>query len=229
MTPEITTRSFTNDQTIFNKIFFDNFYKLKGEKDSSKIFLDLGAHAGYFAFTALSLGARKVYCIEPFVDSFKILLENCYNYYFVGRITPYQVGVYVENTMGKFSVPKLIDNIYFDMDSIGLVENENEEDFYPCQCVSLDDILKIYCYDEKIDVLKINIGYAEREILLSSKLLDQNVDSICGQVSLTKDEFVNFKKEMGIKGFTNSFSKEISDVRSVFWFSKKALNENFNI
>jgi hypothetical protein len=115
------------------------------------------------------------------------------------------------------------------MDSIGFVENEDEEDFYPCQCVSLDDILKTYCYNEKIDVLKINIGYAEREILLSSKIMEENVDSICGQVSLIKDDFLSFKKEMVLKGFVNAFSNEISDTRSVFWFSKKALNENFNI
>lgn len=229
MTPEIITRSFTNDQSVFSKIFFDNLYKIKGEKDSDKIFLDIGAHAGYFAFTALSLGARKVYCIEPFVDSFKILLENCYNYYFVGRITPYQVGVYTEQLIGKFSIPKLIDNVYFDMESIGLAENENEEDFYPCQCVTLDEVLKFYCYNEKIDVLKINIGYAEKEILLSSKLLSENVDSICGQVSLNKDEFLNFKKEMAIRGFVNVFSNEISDTRSIFWISKKPLSENFTL
>ena len=83
MTPEITTRSFTNDQAIFEKVFFDNIYKLKGEKDSNKIFVDIGAHAGFFAFAALSLGARKVYCFEPFVDSYKVLLENCYNYYYL--------------------------------------------------------------------------------------------------------------------------------------------------
>lgn len=229
MTPEIVTRSFTNDQVVFNKVFFDNIYKIKGEKDSNKVFLDLGAHAGYFAFTALSLGARKVYCFEPFVDSFKVLLENCYNYYFSGRITPYQLGVYTEKKLLKFSIPEFVDNIYFDMSSIGPSDNIEEEDYYPCQSSTLDEILKVYCYNESIDILKINIGYAEREILLSSNLLSEKVDSICGEASLNEETCLQFKKEIGIKGFVNFFSLPEVDGRIQFWASKNDLTKNFNI
>jgi len=228
MTPEITTRSFTNDQAIFEKVFFDNIYKLKGEKDSNKIFVDIGAHAGFFAFAALSLGARKVYCFEPFVDSYKVLLQNCYNYYFVGRVTPYQLGVYTNKRLEKFSIPKLIDSIYFDMASVG-ISIEEEENYYPCECSTLDEILKEYCYNEKIDVLKINIGYAEKEILLSSKVIEENVDSICGQINIENEELMNFKKAMGIKGFVNSFFSSSENERKVFWFSKSELNKNFTI
>lgn len=228
MTPEITTRSFTNDQTVFNKVFFDNVYKLKGEKDSEKVFVDIGAHAGYFAFTALTLGARKVYCFEPFVDSYKVLLENCYNYYFAGRVTPYQLGVYTERRYGKFTIPKLVDDIYFDMSSIGLI-TEEDEDFYPCQCSILDDILTLYCYDEKIDVLKINIGYAERQVILNSQKIDANVESVCGEITATAEEFLDFKKQMGIRGFVNSFSLNINDERKLFWLSKTEFSKNFNI
>ena len=54
----------------------------------------------------------------------------------------------------------------------------------------MDEILSEYCYGEKIDILKINIGYAEKEILLSSKLLEENVESICAEISL--DEVSDF-------------------------------------
>lgn len=228
MTPEIITRSFTNDQTVFNKVFFDNVYKLKGEKDSDKVYVDIGAHAGYFAFTALTLGARKVYCFEPFVDSYRTLLQNCYNYYFSGRITPYQLGIYTEKKSGKFAIPKLIDGIYFDMSSVGLIIDQ-EEDFYPCQCSTLDEILSLYCYDEKIDVLKINIGYAEKEIILSSQKIEVNVDSICGEISTLPEEFLDFKKQMGIKGFIHCFSIDVNEERKRFWLSKTELSKNFNI
>jgi FkbM family methyltransferase len=230
MTPEITTRSFTNDQTVFNKVFFDNIYKIKGEKDSSKVFVDIGAHAGYFTFTALSLGARKVYSFEPFVDSYKLLLENCYNYYFVGRITPYQLGVYTEKKLAKFTIPELIDNIYFDMNSIGIsIDPDNEENFYPCQCATLDEILKTYCFDEKIDILKINIGYAEKEILLLSSLIEKNVESICAEITIEDEELFDFKKAMGTKGFVNFFSSESKEGRKLMWLSKIDLSKNFNI
>jgi len=228
MTPEITTRSFSNDQWVFDNVFFNNSYKIKGEKDSNRVFLDIGSHAGYFSFCALTLGARKVYAFEPFVDSFKVLLQNCYNAHFIGKITPYQLGVYTEKMIGKFSIPKLVDGIYFDMGAVGLVTSQ-EEDYYPCFCVTLDDILKTYCYNEKIDVLKINIGYAEREILRSSSLLVENVKSICGEAEMTEEELLDFKKEMGVKGFIHTFSLPEKGGRIAFWISSSPLSENYSI
>lgn len=226
MTPEITTRSFTNDQYVFDDVFFNNSYKIKGEKDSNKIFLDIGAHAGFFSFLALTLGAKKVYAIEPFIDSFKMLVQNCYTPHFAGKFTPYKVGVYTERKIGKFSIPELVDGIYFDVNSIGLSFEENEN-YYPCFCVSLDEILTDYCFNEKISILKINIGYAEKEILLSSKVISTNVESICGEVSMSNDEFSKFKEEMGIKGFVNCFSAPEKFGRIKFWVSKNNLSENF--
>lgn len=227
MTPEIITRSFSNDQYVFDNVFFNNFYKIKGEKDSGKVFLDIGAHAGYFSFGALTLGARKVYAFEPFIDSFNILLKNCYNPHFIGKFTPYQIGVYTQKMIGKLSIPKLMDGIYFDMNDISIVIDEEKEDYYPASLTTLDEILKEYCYSEKIDVLKINIGYAEREILLSSNLLSSNVESVCGEFTLDETELDEFKKQFGIKGFVNCFSREDKEGRVAFWMSKKNLSENF--
>jgi FkbM family methyltransferase len=230
MTPELVTRSFSNDQEVFNRTFFENIYKLKGEKDSNSIFVDIGSHAGYFAFAALNLGAAKVYAFEPFVDNYQIFLKNCYNYNYAGRVTPYQLGVSLQRKSSKFSIPKLIDNIYFDTSSINILnESEEEENYYPCQCETLDEILNIYCFNETIDVLKINIGYLEKEILSSSLLLQKNVISFCAEIDASNDEFLKFKKETVLKGFHNSFSEEINEDRKRIWFSKEKLSKHFNI
>ena len=229
MTPEIITRSFTNDQGIFDNVFFNNYYKLKANKDNSKVFLDIGAHAGFFSFTALTLGARKVYSIEPFLDNFKSLLQNCYKLDFVGRVTPFQLGIYTESIIGKFSTPEFIDKIYFDLASVGLIK-EDVDNYYPCQCHSLDTILTEYCYGEEIDVMKINIGYAEREILSNSKLIEKNVKSICGEVSCNEEEFIEFKKVIGVKGFVNCFSVPIGEKsRTLFIASRVPISDNFDI
>jgi len=231
MTPEITTRSFSNDQLTFDKVFFDNLYNLKSgkEKDSKelkKVFVDIGAHAGFFAFSALVLGAKKVYCFEPYIDNFNVLLKNCYTHSFVGRVTPYQLGVYTQPMIGKFSAPELIDGLYFDLAGIGLSISDGS--YYPCQCVTLDTILREYCFDEQVDVLKINIGYAEKEILLGSEILPKNVNSVCGEVSCSDSEFAEFKKSMGIKGFINCYSTPLNDKgRIQFWMSKTNLSDNF--
>lgn len=226
MTPEIVTRSFSNDQSVFDNIFFNNAFKIKGQKDSGHIFLDLGAHAGYFSFSALTLGAEKVYAFEPFLDNFYTLLKNCYNLHFAGRFTPYQLGIYTERRVGKFTIPRLVDGIYFDTASIGLCIND-EEDYYSSFCVTLDDILNNYCYNEKINVLKINIGYAEKEILLNSKKLIENVDAICGEISLDEQEFIKFKKDIGAQSFVNCFSSPEKDGRIKFWVSKSELSKYF--
>ena len=229
MTPEIITRSFSNDQFVFDSVFFNNYYKLKGNKQDSLIVVDIGAHCGYFSFAALTLGARKVYAFEPFLDNFKILLNNTYNPHFTGRITPYQLGIYTELMIGKFSTPSLIDNIYFDMSGIGLI-TEEDQNYYPCSCYNLDTILKDYCFNEKIDILKINIGYAEKEILLNSKLLESNVNSICGELTCEESELLEFKKQLGIIGFINFFSSPPNDKgRTLFIASRPPLSDYFNI
>jgi FkbM family methyltransferase len=229
MTPEIITRSFSNDQYIFDNVFFSNYYKLKGQKEDAPVVVDIGAHCGYFTFTALTLGAKKVYCFEPFLDSFKTLLNNCYNLHFVGKVTPFQLGVYTEQRIGEFTTPQLIDGIYFDMAGVGLSTNPNEN-YYPCQCHKLDAILKEYCYNETIDILKINIGYAEREILLNSELLTKNVKSVCGEVSCTEEEFFSFKRDMGIKNFVNCYSLPPNKQgRILFLMSQVPLSNYYNI
>src|SRR5882724_1087720 len=194
MTPEIVTRSFSNDQAVFDSVFFNNRYQIKGnkEKGQGKVFADIGAHAGFFSFLALTLGARKVYAFEPYIDNFNILLKNCYTPNFVGRFTPYQLGINIEGSLGRFGAPQLVDNIYFDLSSVGF--SINNESTYPCRCETLDNLLTENCFDENIDVLKINIGYAEREILLGSSKLPEKVNSICGEIAANDLQLFEFKK-----------------------------------
>jgi FkbM family methyltransferase len=228
MTPEIIIRSFSNDQAVFDNVFFDNYYGIKGDKEHAKIVCDIGSHAGYFAFTALSLGVKKVYCFEPYIDSFSVLLKNCYNHTYLGRVTPYQLGVYPSSIVGKFSPPQLIDGLYFDLANVGLAA-DNKENHYPCQCVTLDSILKDFCFGESIDILKINIGYAEKEILLGASVaLQNNVKSICGEVTCDELEFMEFKKALGLRGFINCVSSPSrTQGRVLFRISQIPLSNNF--
>ena len=230
MTPEIVSRSFTNDSAVFDSVFFNNIYKLKGNKDKSsvgKIIVDIGAHAGFFSFLALNLGARKVYSFEPYIDNFNVLLKNCYNPHFVGRITPYQLGVNTETGTSLFDPPQLVDGMYFDLAGVKIAI-DNQDGKYACPCQTLDEILRIQCFNEKIDVLKINIGYAEREILLTSFLLSSNVNSICGEITANDAQLDDFKFQLGKKGFVNFFSEPpTEEERVLFRCSQGNLSDNF--
>jgi len=228
VTPEIITRSFSNDQFYFDKVFFENHYQLKGDKENKRVVVDIGAHGGFFTFAALTLGAKKVFSFEPYIDNFNILLKNTYTHSFVGRVTPYQLGVYTSPILGRFSAPSLVDNLYFDFGGIGLSTQEDDS-HYPCSCVNLTTILRDYCFNEQIDILKINIGYAEKEILQSAEaILQENVVSICGEVTCTDAEFLEFKKNMGLRGFINCVSKpQDAKGRITFQMSQRSLSDNF--
>lgn len=130
--------------------------------------------------------------------------------------------------MGRFSAPNFVDNIYFDLASIGLTQ-PNAENYYSCPCVNLPTLLKENCFNEKIDVLKINIGYAEKEILLGAgPILKENVNSICGEVTCNDNEFLEFKKSMGLQGFIYCVSKPVDvNGRVTFQMSQSDLADNF--
>jgi FkbM family methyltransferase len=228
MTPEIVTRSFSNDQSHFDRVFFDNCYQLRGRKkdEAGTIVVDIGAHAGFFTFAALTLGARKVYSFEPYIDSFAVLLKNSYNPNYVGKVTPYQLGVYTSEMVGKFSAPALKDGLYFDFAEIGMTTSD--ESFYPCPCVQLSTLLNTFCFGEQIDVLKINIGYAEREILTTcDSTLEQRVNAICGEISANELELTQFKIAISLKGFKNFVSKPSTEGRFLFQASQSPLSDNF--
>lgn len=227
MTPEIITRSFSSDNKVFDEVFFSNKYNLKGHKETHPIVVDIGSHAGYFAFTALTLGARKLYCFEPSLDNFSTLLKNVYTPNFAGKVTPYQLGIYTRSILGEFAPPQLVDGVYFDHANIGL-STTKDANYYPCQCQTLDIILQNYCFNEQIDILKINTNFTEREVLLASESLKTNVSAIVGEISTTDEQLLEFKRDMGIKGFINFKSTPPDNKgRILFWASKKSLSENF--
>src|SRR5438045_1610892 len=78
MTPELTIRSFTNDQYHLDKVFYANSYNIKGFKDLHKkpTIVDIGSHCGYFTFAALALGAEKVFAFEILPDNHRVFLKN---------------------------------------------------------------------------------------------------------------------------------------------------------
>jgi FkbM family methyltransferase len=196
MTPTLTLRSFTNDQYVLDKVFYSNCYKLRGLKENGPVVVDIGAHAGYFTFAALSLGAKKIFAIEPFIENYKVLLKNI-EQTDDNKVIPFQFGVYSSPAIINLNYPSISEGLFYDFSEIDI---EKEGRTYPAQCYSLDQILKSFV-SEHVDILKFNIGYAEFDVLSGSMLLDTQVSNVVFEVESSDDRLKTFQSHMEARGW----------------------------
>ena len=203
MTPTLTIRSFTNDQYILDKVFYSNFYKVKGFKEHEKkpVVLDIGGHCGYFTFAAMALGAQRVYVFEPFVPNYKVLLANVGDNP-IAQVIPYQLGVYVAPVALTFGFPELIDKSYFDYSKVGMDYNSTSKEFCKCCVLPLDTILENYV-GENIDLMKLSIGYAEMAVISASEKIKTMVTHLCGEITTNEAGRQKLKAILIDKGFVD--------------------------
>lgn len=229
MTPTLKIRSFTNDQFILDKVFYANSYKIRGflEPEKKPVVLDLGAHCGYFTFTALSLGASKVYAFEPFTPNYKILLDNVGDSP-IGRVVTYQLGVYVAPMRLTFNYPQLLDKSYFDFANIGFENNLSVPEFCHC-CVQPLDVLLADYVGEQVDIMKLSIGYSEASIIDSSDLISTRVANVCGEISDNPEAQKRLQAVLFSKGFIDTeFYPITGENKAVYNSSKTNRKEVFN-
>jgi FkbM family methyltransferase len=223
MTPLLTLRSFTNDQYVLDKVFYSNYYKLRGFKENGPVVLDIGAHAGYFTFAALSLGASKVFAFEPFLENYKTLLKNI-EQADSEKVIPFQHGIYSSPAIINFNYPKVSEGLYYDFSEIDI---EKEGKTYPSQCYTLDQILKSFV-SEHVDILKLNIGYAEFDIFSGSALLDIQVSNVCFEVESSDEKLKSFQEHMQGRGWKiSSIPIPEEQHRFTVFMSRDDLNKFF--
>jgi FkbM family methyltransferase len=229
MLPTLSIRSFSNDQYLLDKVFYANHYRLKGfkEGENQPVVLDIGAHAGYFTFAAVSLGAKKVFAIEIHPDNYRALAENTAHGSVVEKVIPLNFGVYTENCTLTFAGGGMVDGIYYDFSEIRL--DVVTSPMYHMPAFTLDRILSEYVR-ENIDILKLNIGYAETDILLGSKLIDSRVKAICLESGDDAIKLNDFIKKMKEKGFKDSLIHKIpEEEKTLILLARDKVEQFFNI
>jgi FkbM family methyltransferase len=227
MTPEISIRTFTDDQYILDKVFYANNYRLKQLPEKEKVtVLDIGAHIGTFSLLCLMRGADKVYSVEPFGDNYRVMGKNLEA--FSDKASLLRMGVYTETRFAQLEYPKNENNFFY-LAHVGL---HSDGDSVPSDLsffVTLDELLTSIPETE-IDLMKISIGYAEADILMSSERVGK-CNFVCLEAKLKEDKLGQLVEHMKSAGFQDSFFAESKEVEGSFLllFAKTKCEELFNL
>lgn len=225
VTPDLTIRVFTNDQYVLDKVFYNNFYRLKVLPENA-IVVDVGAHVGYFTVASILKGASKVYAFEALSANFRYLAKN--TEFFADKVQLNKSAVLFQNSLLTLAQPTFTEEgKFFDFNNI---EIEPSKDV-PSETVpsfTLDSALSTI-EDDKIDLLKINLGNNEMEILNNSSKLDR-VQNICGEMynadTTVIHETIEHLKE---QGFSKSWFAKSDEDTEIFIFSRGDAAEMFDL
>ena len=225
MTPNVSVRLFTNDQYYLDRVFYSNIYRVN-EIKSGGVVIDIGAHAGYFALNSVIRGASKVYCFEPNRSNFETLLDNLRP--IKDSCQAHNFGVLFDSQFLKFEIPKFNENKYFDFANIPIADPASTStEVSPV--FKLDSILTDVVSENKIALLKINLGGDnECEVLKSSNYLNC-IDSICGLTRATSSEMDLLISHLNVQGFKPVLINTLEDGETLFIFSKPESSVTFNI
>ena len=159
----ILVRGGTSDVETFEKVFIREEYK--HDSVGAKFIIDLGSNVGYSAlfFDRMYPGAQ-IYCVEPENSNFEILKKNTEHR---PNIVPINAAVWstktqlvIKDTQSEKWATQVTP---IDSDNIVLFPSA-ENDFV--DTITIPDILSM-AKKEEIDILKIDIESAEKELFLS--------------------------------------------------------------
>ena len=225
ITPDLTIRVFTNDQYVLDKVFYNNFYRVKVLPENSVV-VDVGAHVGYFTVASILKGASKVYAFEALSANFRYLAKN--TEFFADKVHLNKSAVLFKDSTLSLAQPNFKeDGKFFDFNDIE-VEPSKDTPSETVPSFTLDSSLAMIP-DEKIDLLKINIGYGEMEMLNNSSKLDR-VQTICGEMrnpdTALVSKTIEYLKE---KGFEKSWFAATDEGTEIFIFSRVDVSETFDL
>ena len=160
----------SSDSWVFKQVFIDEEYKFKTEITPSVI-VDAGANVGYASiyFSHLFPNA-KILALEPEIKNYSLLCENVAKY---KNIIPIQGALWSENTQINICDEGLGEWGFMTFST----ENSGKKIEHLVEAYTVDSIIKKYDL-EKIDILKIDIEGAEREVFENTDCWINDVDSL---------------------------------------------------
>lgn len=215
MIPDLSIRSFSNDQFYLDKFIYSNYYKIKGIPEGSTV-LDLGSGAGYFSYFAHLRGASTVHSFEPFFENYESLLRN--TMFFRDSIRTHNLGIASQAGFLSCNFPQP-ENNFADFFKIKFSAEPKTESSFSSFFVTIDSAIEQVA--GRISLLKISTNGNETTLLHESNKLSV-VDNICGDTSDSDEDVTAMRDRLVFLGFTkNSILKNPKDNTLLFLFSRE--------
>jgi len=159
---KLTIRPRTSDRYVFEQIFLDDDYALDADLHP-RFIVDGGANVGYASiYFANRYPDAEILAIEPDATNFQVMCENVKPY---PKVRPLRAGLWgkhgtliVDNSLGSWGCTVA-----------GIHPNDEAEKNSAChvEAVTVDDVL-LSSGHERINILKLDIEGAEREVFSAS-------------------------------------------------------------
>ncbi len=166
-------RVHSSDVPTYKQIFIDREYDFLVEKQP-KVIVDAGANIGLAAiYFANKYSDAKIISIEPEQSNFELLKENVASY---PHVIPIQAALWNKNEEINLIDPGL-GKWGFMVETIHSSENLPGKTCHTVMGMTIDKIMKDYGL-KKIDILKIDIEGAEKEVFSDATSWIEKIDSI---------------------------------------------------
>ncbi len=203
------------DAYTYEQIFFDEEYKFKVE-DEPKTIVDAGANIGLTAiYLANKYPNAKIIAIEPEDSNFELLCKNVANY---TNITPLHAALWHKNEKINLVDPGL-GEWGFMTEEQDAAEKIAADTRHEVDAMTVDKIMEKFNLD-KIDILKVDIEGAEKEVFEDTSAWINKVDAIIAELHERMKTGANRSFYNG----SNGFSLEWQRGENVFLSRKNKLS-----
>jgi FkbM family methyltransferase len=165
-------KDYDTDPIVVKEMFEENVYEIHGWHFSDDgVTVDLGSNIGAFAIQAVSIGAKKVYAVEPEPHNLKALKNNISLNNLDDVISVLEVGVSDFNGSATIT------------DEGGGATIKDGKPGAEIKIITLDKLFKDNKIDT-VDVLKIDVEGSEVEIILAAS--KETIDK-CNYITIEFD------------------------------------------
>lgn len=168
----------TTDASIYWQIFINNEYDLTLGMQP-KLIVDAGANVGYSAiYFARKFPEARIVVIEPEPSNFEVLLKNTSRY---SNIFPLKKALWHRSGNLTFFIPPA-GRAGAQKDGFHVaVGQEPESNTFEVECITIQEILQ-EADANHLDILKIDVEGAEKEIFQNAEAWIEDVDVIIAEM-----------------------------------------------